>query len=91
MRRIRHFNQKTLIVYTMGVFDLKKGESAKIVKMGVSGSAAARLASLGINEGKRITVLSFSLFKTSVLIGSGYVRLGLRKSVAQSIEVLKCA
>ena len=75
----------------MSVFDLKKGESAIIVNCNLSGSSFSRLNSLGIVVGKKITVLSFSLFKSSVLIGCGAVRLGLRAAVAENIEVEKCA
>ena len=46
----------------MSVYQLKAGESGDIVKIDLSGGAAARLASLGITVGKRVTVLAFSLF-----------------------------
>ena len=36
----------------MSVFDLKAGESAKIVKIDITGNALARLQSLGIAVGK---------------------------------------
>lgn len=75
----------------MTVYDLKAGEEATILRTNFSGGAAARLTSLGITAGKRVTVLAFSLFKSSVLIGCGAVRLGLRKSLAQLIEVEICA
>ncbi|MDE6613622.1 MAG: ferrous iron transport protein A, partial [Clostridia bacterium] len=65
---------------------LELGSSGKITGIDVTGNAAARLASLGITVGKKITLLSFSLFKSSVLIGCGAVRLGLRKSLAMKIE-----
>ncbi|MDE7181990.1 MAG: ferrous iron transport protein A [Clostridia bacterium] len=73
-----------------GIYALKQGECGKITKIDVTGNAAVRLSSLGITVGKKITVLSFSLFKSSVLIGCGAVRLGLRKSLATKIEVEKC-
>lgn len=74
----------------MSVYDLKAGDTATIVKTDFSGGAGARLASLGITAGKRVTVLAFSLFKSSVLIGCGAVRLGVRKSLAKLIEVELC-
>ena len=74
----------------MSVYQLKAGESGEIVKIDISGGAAARLASLGITVGKRVTVLAFSLFKSSVLIGCGAVRLGVRKSLAKLIDVELC-
>ena len=73
------------------VFDLKCGECAKITRIAVEGSAKTRLDSLGVTVGKRVTVLSFSLFKSGVLIGCGAVRLGLRKALAHQIEVELCA
>lgn len=74
----------------MSVFDLSKGQSAIIKSCALSGSSLARLNSLGITAGKKVTVLSFSLFKGSVLIGCGAVRLGIRASLAKLIEVEKC-
>ena len=74
----------------MSVFDLKKGESGIIKSCNLAGSTAARLSSLGITAGRKIVVLSFSLFKSSVLIGCGAVRLGLRAVLAKNIEVEKC-
>ena len=73
----------------MTVFDLKKGESAEIVKITIEGGARARLLSLGVKEGERIEVLSYSLFRSSVLILVGAVRLGVRKSLATKISVKK--
>ncbi len=74
----------------MSVFDLSVGDSAYIKNCNLTGSASSRLNSLGIVAGKKITVLSVSLFKSSVLIGCGAVRLGLRKAIAKLIEVEKC-
>ena len=71
----------------MRVFDLQMGETGTITKIDLSGSARERLAALGIREGERIEVISFSLLKSSVLISCAAVRVGLRKSLAQKIEV----
>lgn len=71
----------------MSVYDLNKNESAEIVSVNALGAAAARLDSLNIVKGGKITVLAFSLFKSSVLIACGAVRVALRKSFAQQIEV----
>lgn len=75
----------------MSVFDLKKGESGYISARNIPKSAAARLDSLGVSVGKKITVLSFSLFKSSVMISCGAVRLGMRAALARQIEVVKCS
>ena len=74
----------------MTLYNLKKGESAKIKSIELGGGARARLSSLGITEGKTVTVLSFSLFKSAVLISCGYIRLGVRKALANQIGVEKC-
>ena len=74
----------------MSVFDLKKGERAKIISVAVDGAAGERLASLGVARGATITAAAFSLFKGSVLITVGYNRLAIRRSVAERIEVEVC-
>lgn len=73
----------------MGVFDLKKGESGKILSVQVDGAAGERLNLLGIKKGQTVTVLSYSVFKGSVLLGVGYTRVAIRRSVAERIEVEK--
>lgn len=77
----------TLIVYAMSVFYLKKGQSAKITAVNIGGAAGERLRSLGVEEGKEISVIGFSLFKGGVLIAAGFNRLALRKAIALKIEV----
>ncbi len=74
----------------MSVFDLKAGDCALIKNCVISGSAAARLKSLGIVSGKKVTVIAFSLFKSSVLLSCGAVRLAIRKALAMQLEVEKC-
>ncbi len=73
----------------MTVFDLKKGENAKIERINIEGGARARLNALGVKEGEGIEVLSYSLFRSSVLISVGAVRIGIRKSLASRIFVIK--
>lgn len=69
----------------MTVFDLKQGQRAKITRIDLAGGARNRLQSLGFDEGREIEIIGFSLFKSSVLVSSGAVRLALRKSLAQKI------
>lgn len=71
----------------MTVFQLKKGESKTICSIRAEGAAAQRLKSLGFAVGKKITVLGFSLFDGSVLVACGAVRVGIRRSIAEKIEV----
>lgn len=71
----------------MNVFDLKMGEIAKIKRIDLSGSALERLNALGFKAGEQIEILSYSLFKSSVLLSCNAVRLGIRKPLALKIEV----
>ena len=73
----------------MTVFDLKKGDEAKVIKINLSGSAAARLNALGLKKGTQVRILSFSLFKSAVLLSFGAARLGIRKPIAEKMEVVK--
>ena len=66
----------------MNVFDLKQGEIAKIKRIDLSGGALERLSALGIMVGEQVEVLSYSLFKGSVLISCNAVRVGVRKPLA---------
>lgn len=74
----------------MSVFDLKVGESGTITKISVCGAAAARLHALGFSCGQRVTVLAFSLFNSSILVGVGASRVALRRGAAQGVEVELC-
>lgn len=71
----------------MNVFDLKAGEVARIKRISITGGAHERLDSLGVRTGAKVEVLSFSLFRSAVLISCNAVRLGIRKQLAKQIEV----
>lgn len=71
----------------MTAFELGAGESARIIKLNISGGAKERLISLGISGGAEITSLGFSFFKSSILLSCGAVRVAMRKALAQKIEV----
>ncbi len=73
----------------MTVFDLKRGEFAEITDITLSGGAKSRLSAIGVVKGAKICALSFSLFKSSVLISCGAVRVGIRKKYAQQISCEK--
>lgn len=75
----------------MTVFDLKKGERAQVVGIGAEGGALARLSALGVVEGAQVEALGFSLFRGSVLLACGSVRIAVRRAVALKIRVKKCA
>lgn len=74
----------------MSVFDLQVGESGKILRISAQGAAASRLAAIGFSSGKKLTVLGFSLFKSSVLVAINSTRAALRRSVAECVEVEIC-
>lgn len=71
----------------MTVFDLKKGDAARITSVNAVGSEGARLAALGLKEGAVIRVIAFSLFKSAQLVALGPVRLSMRATLAKRIEV----
>lgn len=71
----------------MTVFDLKKGDCARVTRVNTDGGARSRMDALGLVAGARIEVLGYSLFRSGVLISFGGVRLGMRKKVAETIEV----
>ena len=71
----------------MRVYDLKQGEVGKITKIELSGSALERLSALGVRVGEQVEVISFSLLKSSVLISCAAIRVGLRKTHEQKIQV----
>ncbi len=71
----------------MTAFNLGAGESARIIRVNVDGAAAERLRALGFYSGRVVTVLGYSLRKSSVLLACGSVRLAARRSVADKIEV----
>lgn len=71
----------------MTVFDLKAGDRARVTRVGVDGAARARLDSLGLAVGAHIETIGYSLFRSAVLVSFGGVRLGMRKKIAEAIEV----
>ena len=73
----------------MTVLNLKKGERARVTAVNAAGAEGARLSALGLKNGTYVQVLGYSLFKSSVLLGFGAVRLSVRSSLASRIEVAK--
>ena len=71
----------------MTVLQLKKGQTATITCVNAPEKARARLSSLGFVSGQKVTLLGYSLFKSSVLLGCGAVRIAVRKEIALNIEV----
>ncbi len=71
----------------MTVFSLRVGEYATVTKINVTGGARERLASLGVRRGGKVRILGYSMFGSSVLIACGAVRVAVRRSLAEKIEV----
>ena len=64
----------------MTAYDLKEGESARILRVDILGGAGERLCALG-----------FSLLKSCVLLGCGAVRLAVGRPLAEKIFVERAA
>lgn len=74
----------------MSAFDLQQGQSARVVSVNIDGAARERLKSLGVIKGAKITLIAFSFFDYGALFVCGYIKVALRKSVAERIEVALC-
>lgn len=73
----------------MTVCDLKKGETATVVGLGVSPQLKERLRALCIYPNAKITLLKVSLFRTTYLVGVGFCKVAMRRCVAQEIRVVR--
>lgn len=74
-------------LYSMTAYELKRGDIATITDIQVAGAAGERLYSLGFVRGAKIVALGWSLFRSSVLLGCGAVRLAVGRDIASAIEV----
>lgn len=73
--------------YEGTLYGLKRGERATIVRVSAEGGALARLEALGVRAGANVEAVAFSLFKSSILISCGSVRLAMRRALAVKISV----
>lgn len=71
----------------MNVFDLSVGSVCKVIKVTAEKEAKERLTYLGIKAGNSVEVLGFSLFNSAVLLGAGYAKIAIRKSLAEQIQI----
>jgi len=69
--------------------DLKKGNSAEIIKIHAGKSLRDRLTSFGVMRGEIVTVKGCSLAKQTMEIEVGGTLLALRADEAKKIEVGK--
>ena len=68
---------------------LKKGESATIIKINAEKALRDRFSSFGIVPGEEITVKQYSLAKQTIEIAIGPSLVVLRTNEAEKIEVNK--
>lgn len=74
----------------MLVNQLKKGESATIIKINAEKALRDRFSSFGIVSGEEITVKQYSLAKQTIEIAVGSTHIVLRTNEAEKIEVNRC-
>lgn len=75
----------------MTLFDLKKGDTARVTEIHTDGSAPelkARLFSFGVRANTTLTIQEISLTRKTVKIKVGNSMLALRSSEAKSIRVV---
>lgn len=73
----------------MLVNQLKKGESATIVKINAEKALTDRLNSFGIVPGEEIILMHYSLAKQTIEVSVGSTHIVLRTNEAEQIEVTK--
>ncbi|MFT7880837.1 MAG: FeoA family protein [Sulfurimonas sp.] len=69
--------------------ELKKGQSATIIKINADSALKDRLKSMGISRGERLTVRGCSLAKQTIEIEIEGTLVALRAEEAKKIEVEK--
>ena len=71
----------------MKLFDAKKGEKVKVVKLNSNDSLKQRLFSLGIIRGAIIEIIDCAINKSTIKVKVGSTLVALRDSEAKQIEV----
>lgn len=74
---------------SMNLAQVKKGESAVILRVDAEQSIRERLRMLNVAPGMRIKVIRYSFFKSSMLLESDGLRIGLRRELAEKISVMQ--
>lgn len=74
---------------TMNLTELKRGDSAVILRIGAEPSIRARLRSLNVYPNAKITLLKVSFFKKTYLVAAGNVSVAMRREIAEGIRVFK--
>ena len=68
---------------------LRAGESAKIAEIAAPDDVRERLKMLNVRPGAEVTLVKAVFFRSTFLLNAGGVRLGLRKSLAEKISVIR--
>ena len=73
----------------MNLAQIKKGESAVIIRVDAERGVRERLRMLNVFPGSEVRVVRHSLFRSSLMLEVGGIRLGLRRELAEHIGVLR--
>lgn len=73
----------------MTICDMKRGESAVVIRVELEEDLRARLASLRVFAGAKITLLRVSLLKHTYLVKAGSADLALEREIARGVRVWK--
>jgi Fe2+ transport system protein FeoA len=71
----------------MKLSELKAGEEGVVIAVEASPALRERLCALGVGVGKRVRVLRYSLFHSSIMLETAESVLGLRREIAEKTEV----
>ncbi len=73
----------------MNLSQVQQGEYAVVIRVHTQERIKERLKMLNVYENAKIKVVGRSLFKSSLLLEVGGIRLGLRRELAEKIEVVR--
>lgn len=73
----------------MNLSQIKKGESAVVIRVDADQNIRERLRMLNVFPSAEVKVVRYSLFRSSILLEVGGIRLGIRRELAEHIGVLR--
>ena len=71
----------------MNISDMKRGKNAVVLKVEHDDELRARLASLGIYTGAKLTLLKVSPLRHTYLVLAGSTRTALSREVAEGVRI----
>ncbi len=77
------------IFYIMNICQLKRGESAFVMRVDVEAPLKERLRSLNVYPNSKITLLKVSPFKKTYLLQAGSAVVAMRREIASGIRVFR--